>query len=97
MKLAIGSRSSGVCVILECWIDDAQMADHTLMSSVVMALLSAAGSELAMMKNVVSNRMARMKSFGVTATVVAMRLGCACRCIGPRVCVAALCAVCKRG
>ena len=72
MKLTIGSRSSGVCVILECWIDDAQMTDHTLMSSVVMAALSATGFGLAMVKNVVSNRMARMKSFGVTATVVAI-------------------------
>ena len=67
----MGVKSSGACVSLECRMVDVQMADHRLMSSDIMAVLSAAGFGLAMVKIVDSNRMARMRSAGVSDTVVA--------------------------
>ena len=67
----MGVKSSGACVSLECRMVDVQIADHKLMSSDVMAALSATGFELAMVKIVDSNSMVRMRSAGVSDTVVA--------------------------
>ena len=72
VKLVMGVKSSGACVSLEWRMVDVQMADHRLMSSDVMAVLSAAGFGLAMVKFVDSSIMVRMRSAGVIDTVVAM-------------------------
>ena len=97
MNLEIGVKSSGARKSLDSRMVDVQMAVHRLMLSCVMAALLLSGFELAMVKDVRSNRMNCRSSVNVYSAMVATRLGLAGSCRGPVLCEAAPWVVSGRG
>ena len=97
MNLEIGVKSSGACKSLDSRTVDVQIAVHRLMLSCVMAALSLSGFELAMVKDMRSNRMTCRSSVNVYSAMVATRLGLAGSCRGPVLCEAAPWVVSGRG